>query len=164
MGVGVDFRPCREGAKFVVPLSSCSLALKSSLKSHQMTTLFEMVKFSLKWWCFHSNPFFEPKELSFNDDLRARAVSSPLADLSFRLPVLFYNDSCSSAIISHHLDNLFEIELELNSLDWYVNELEHELEDMKPTQENKSEMKKEPDITCLGLFFAFFHLKCTETF
>ena len=60
-----------------------------------------------------------------------------LADLSFGLPVLFYNDSCSSAIISHHLDSLFEIELEVNSLDWNVNELEHELEveleDMKPT-------------------------------
>ena len=63
------------------------------------------------------------------------AVSSPLADLPFRLPVLFYNDSCTSAIISHHLASLFEIELELNWLDWNVNELENELEleDMKPT-------------------------------
>ena len=32
-----------------------------------------------------------------------RAVSCPLADLSFRLPVLFQNDGSSSIIISHHL-------------------------------------------------------------
>ena len=64
-----------------------------------------------------------------------RAVSSPLADLSFHIPVLFYNDSSSSVIISHQLASLFEIELELNSLDGNVNELEHEieLEDIKPT-------------------------------
>ena len=63
------------------------------------------------------------------------AVSSPLADLSFHIPVLFYNDSSSSVIISHQLARLFEKELELNSLDWNVNELEHkhQLEDMKPT-------------------------------
>ena len=66
---------------------------------------------------------------------RLWTISSHLADLSFRLPVLLYNDSSSSVIISHHLASLFEIELELNSLDWNVNELEHELEleDMKPT-------------------------------
>ena len=56
-------------------------------------------------------------------------MSSPLADLSF------YNENSSSVIISHHLASPFEIELELNSLDWNVNELEHELklelEDMK---------------------------------
>ena len=45
------------------------------------------------------------------------------------------NDSSSSVIISHQLASLFEIELELNSLDGNVNELEHEieLEDIKPT-------------------------------
>ena len=63
------------------------------------------------------------------------AVSSPLADLSFHKTVLFYNDGSSSVIISHQLASLFEIELELNSLDSNVNELENrlELEDMKPT-------------------------------
>ena len=35
--------------------------------------------------------------------IRAGAVSCPLADLSFRLPVLFQNDGSSSIIISHHL-------------------------------------------------------------
>ena len=79
-----------------------------------------------------------------------RAILSPLADLSFRLPVLSYYDSSSSGIISDHLTevrfasflsggftsmalmnppekklekrisvhlaSLFEIELELNSL------------------------------------------------
>ena len=45
------------------------------------------------------------------------AVSSPLADLSFHIPVLFYNDSSSSVFISHQLANLIEVELELNSLD-----------------------------------------------
>ena len=66
-----------------------------------------------------------------------RAVSSPLAGLSFHIPVLFYNDSSSFVIISHQLASLFELELELNSLDWNENELEHELEleDMKPTIE-----------------------------
>ena len=29
--------------------------------------LFKMIQFSLKWWCFYSEPFFEPKRLS-NDD------------------------------------------------------------------------------------------------
>ena len=58
-----------------------------------------------------------------------RAVLCPLADLSFRLPVLdqssFYTTWAS----------LFEIELEPNSIDWNGNELEHELElrDMKRT-------------------------------
>ena len=61
------------------------------------------------------------------------AVSSPLAHLSFHTSVYIYNDSSSSVIISHQLASLFEIELELNSLDWNVNELELELEDMKPT-------------------------------
>ena len=43
---------------------------------------------------------------------RLWAVSSPLADLSFNIPVLFYNDSSSSVIISHQVASLFEIELE----------------------------------------------------
>ena len=72
-----------------------------------------------------------------------RAVSSPLADLSFHIPVLFYNYSSISVIISHQLASLFEIELELNSLDLNVNELEHklELEDMKPTRDPKTILK-----------------------
>ena len=48
------------GAEFVVPFSSRSLALKSSLKSHQMTTLTvqndkvfpQMMMFSLKSFCW----------------------------------------------------------------------------------------------------------------
>ena len=44
------------GAEFVVPLFP--LALKSSLKSHQMTTLFVQNEFLLKWWVFTQTPFF----------------------------------------------------------------------------------------------------------
>ena len=78
---------------------------------------------------------------------RLWAVSSPLADLSFHIPVLFYNDSSSSVIISHQLASLFEKELELNSLDWNVNELEHkhQLEDMKPTVEICTKIQKQFD-------------------
>ena len=68
-----------QGTEFVVPFSSRShsLALKSSLKSHQMTTLFvqndkvftQMMMFSLK-------PLFWTKKFFiswlFNDNLRAR--------------------------------------------------------------------------------------------
>ena len=58
------------------------------------------------------------------------AVSSSLADLSFHIPVLFYNDSSSSVIVPHQLElaSLLEIVVELNSLDWNVNELEYKLE------------------------------------
>ena len=62
------------GTEFVVPFSSRSrsLTLKSSLKSHQMTTLFiqnstvftQMIMFSFKL-------LFEPKKLSFDDFLVA---------------------------------------------------------------------------------------------
>ena len=48
-----------------------------------------------------------------------------------------YHDipSFNSVIISHQLSSQFELDLEVNSLDWNVNELEDELEleDMKPT-------------------------------
>ena len=37
------------------------------------------------------------------DQKKPGAVSCPLADLPFRLPVLFQNDGSSSIIISHQL-------------------------------------------------------------
>ena len=44
-----------------------------------------------------------------------KAVSCPLADLSFCLPVLFYTDGSSSIIISHHLSGA---RTELTRLKW----------------------------------------------
>ena len=38
-------------------------------KSSNDNFVLKMIKFSLKLWCFHSNPFFEPKKLSFDDFL-----------------------------------------------------------------------------------------------
>ena len=54
------------GAEFVFSFSSrfCFLALKSSLKNHQMTTLFVQNDD-----VFTQTPFFEPKQLSFHDFL-----------------------------------------------------------------------------------------------
>ena len=69
-----------------------------------------------------------------------RAVLCPIADLSFRLPVLYQNDGSQSIIISHTWASLFEMKLELNLLDWNVNVLECklELEDMKHTRESNA--------------------------
>ena len=51
----------------IVPFSSHSLALKLTLKSHDMTTFF-----CSKWWIFHSIPFIEGKKLSFDTFLMTR--------------------------------------------------------------------------------------------
>ena len=74
-------------------------------------------------------------------------ISSPLADISFHLPGQFYFRLIVLVQSSFHttLASLFEMELEMNSLDWNVNELEHECHTLMSMFKVLRMYKFEPD-------------------